>query len=626
MARKLNSKVFNNGVWLDTYYETIAKFVNLEDGRTVEDAIGTLGTDVAALKEVDSNYSNRFDEVDKRAEELATQHATDVEALTSTIEENDQKQTAAVEAEATARASAITAEHDARVSADNTEKAAREKAISDEIAAREGAIKAEADTRAAEDAKEITAREQAVAAEAKERKDADATEAAARAAADTAETSAREQAVAAEHTAWTAAVDKEIADRKSAIEAEVKARNDAIEKAVQALIGGAPETFDTLKEISDWIKSDESGTAALITRVGDLEDWKKTTDTSLATMRSNISTNASSISANATTESTHYSELKKSISDNDTKQAKALSDLETALSAEISALKTKDTSIDSSIAAVKKTADSALQRSGGQMTGKITVASSVWAADVSPTRIATLKETSGGSGVYEIAYITADDIKTALGITDIKSTADSAKSKADTAIQSGSGSNGVSVSKSGTTLSISGVTASGSSIGVTKLYTGTSYDTYAQTDGGSSPAHVQRAIITESTALDNLFNATTSHRGTMSKEDKSTLNTINANYASQQWVKDQRFFGPDNPPTGISSSPYVYTFTGPASSGKTITAATHGKGTYPLVKCFVASTVASGALEEVYDSPVVKSNGDVVVYTDMSGTYTVRIW
>lgn len=37
------------------------------------------------------------------------------------------------------------------------------------------------------------------------------------------------------------------------------------------LIGGAPEEFDTLKEISDWIANDESGTAALINRVSALE-------------------------------------------------------------------------------------------------------------------------------------------------------------------------------------------------------------------------------------------------------------------------------------------------------------------------------------------------------------------
>lgn len=33
--------------------------------------------------------------------------------------------------------------------------------------------------------------------------------------------------------------------------------------AVDTLVGGAPETFDTLKEIADWIKTDEEGAAAL---------------------------------------------------------------------------------------------------------------------------------------------------------------------------------------------------------------------------------------------------------------------------------------------------------------------------------------------------------------------------
>ena len=34
---------------------------------------------------------------------------------------------------------------------------------------------------------------------------------------------------------------------------------------------GAPDTFNTLKEIADWIANDETGTAALIARVAALE-------------------------------------------------------------------------------------------------------------------------------------------------------------------------------------------------------------------------------------------------------------------------------------------------------------------------------------------------------------------
>lgn len=45
-----------------------------------------------------------------------------------------------------------------------------------------------------------------------------------------------------------------------------------ISKAINDLINGAPEAFDTLKEISDWISSDETGTAALISKVEANED------------------------------------------------------------------------------------------------------------------------------------------------------------------------------------------------------------------------------------------------------------------------------------------------------------------------------------------------------------------
>lgn len=48
--------------------------------------------------------------------------------------------------------------------------------------------------------------------------------------------------------------------------------NTAIGNAVNNLIGGAPEAFDTLKEIADWIASDESGTTSLINRVKNVED------------------------------------------------------------------------------------------------------------------------------------------------------------------------------------------------------------------------------------------------------------------------------------------------------------------------------------------------------------------
>jgi hypothetical protein len=48
------------------------------------------------------------------------------------------------------------------------------------------------------------------------------------------------------------------------------ARAIAIEE-INKLIGDAPDSLDTLKEISDWIANDERGTSALITRMGTAE-------------------------------------------------------------------------------------------------------------------------------------------------------------------------------------------------------------------------------------------------------------------------------------------------------------------------------------------------------------------
>lgn len=51
-------------------------------------------------------------------------------------------------------------------------------------------------------------------------------------------------------------------------EEATKAALDAVSK----IIGGAPEAFDTLKEIADWIAEDETGTQALLTQINGLID------------------------------------------------------------------------------------------------------------------------------------------------------------------------------------------------------------------------------------------------------------------------------------------------------------------------------------------------------------------
>lgn len=47
---------------------------------------------------------------------------------------------------------------------------------------------------------------------------------------------------------------------------------EKISAEVGAVVGSAPEAFDTLKEVADWIANDESGAAAITSRLGDLEN------------------------------------------------------------------------------------------------------------------------------------------------------------------------------------------------------------------------------------------------------------------------------------------------------------------------------------------------------------------
>lgn len=47
-----------------------------------------------------------------------------------------------------------------------------------------------------------------------------------------------------------------------------------VKTAIDAVVDNAPEAFDTLKEVADWIATDESGAAALAQRISDLESNK----------------------------------------------------------------------------------------------------------------------------------------------------------------------------------------------------------------------------------------------------------------------------------------------------------------------------------------------------------------
>lgn len=57
---------------------------------------------------------------------------------------------------------------------------------------------------------------------------------------------------------------------------------EAIANAISAVVNSAPEAFDTLKEIADWIEQDEAGSAALILRVSAIEEKNTEQDTAIS--------------------------------------------------------------------------------------------------------------------------------------------------------------------------------------------------------------------------------------------------------------------------------------------------------------------------------------------------------
>lgn len=95
---------------------------------------------------------------------------------------------------------------------------------------------------------------------------------------------------------------------------------EAIAKAINAVVNSAPEAFDTLKEIADWIEQDEAGSSALVLRVSAIETKNNEQDTAIAnetTARQNAdSTLQGNIEAEASTRQSEINSLKNSKLDN----------------------------------------------------------------------------------------------------------------------------------------------------------------------------------------------------------------------------------------------------------------------------------------------------------------------
>ena len=69
-----------------------------------------------------------------------------------------------------------------------------------------------------------------------------------------------------------AGIDQATLDRIVALEESAAGEADRIADAVQEVLDGAPEAYDTLKEVADYIASDDSRAADMIERINDLEN------------------------------------------------------------------------------------------------------------------------------------------------------------------------------------------------------------------------------------------------------------------------------------------------------------------------------------------------------------------
>ena len=69
-----------------------------------------------------------------------------------------------------------------------------------------------------------------------------------------------------------AGVDQSTLDRISALEDNAEGEADRIGAAIQEVLDGAPEAYDTLKEVADYIAADEGRAADMIDRINDLEN------------------------------------------------------------------------------------------------------------------------------------------------------------------------------------------------------------------------------------------------------------------------------------------------------------------------------------------------------------------
>ena len=73
---------------------------------------------------------------------------------------------------------------------------------------------------------------------------------------------------------------------------------NTVKDAVNKILGGAPEAYDTLKEVADWIQGDKTGAGAITSDVANLKTRMGTAEATIKNHTTNIGTNTTNIQAN----------------------------------------------------------------------------------------------------------------------------------------------------------------------------------------------------------------------------------------------------------------------------------------------------------------------------------------
>lgn len=301
----------------------------------------------------------------------------------------------------------------------------------------------------------------------------------------------------------------------SSVEEKSKQQDAAI-SSLQTQIDEHDDTLTSMQtknaEQDDALSSLEEKIAQQNTAISSMEEKNAQQDKTLSSLQTQIDEHGDAIS---------------SVEEKNTQQDNAISSMQTKITEHDNTLTSLETKNAQQDAALEKKADlsnlAAVAISGSyeDLLDKPTIPSALSELKADSThQLTTDAEKSLWNSKYD---------KPAAGIpeTDLCASAQTSLASANTALQSVTASNGVAATKSSTQVEIVGVAASANMVGVAKLHNAEACSSYSLDDVGITPNAVKQAITSEThstgTNFADEFNATTTHRGTMSKEDKQKI-------------------------------------------------------------------------------------------------------